>query len=83
MGGRHVTLVIEGFWNIITLIVSQKKAFNSCQEDRTIPPPLTGEQVYNQVCQVEVTYGKPSSIVVWKTYERRNRYSLNFHIGQS
>ena len=35
-----------------------KKAFNGCQEDRTAPPPLTGEEVYNRVCQVEVTYGK-------------------------
>jgi len=35
-----------------------KKAFNGCQEDRTTPPPLTGEQVYNRACQVEVTYGK-------------------------
>jgi len=35
-----------------------KKAFNGCQEDRTTPRPLTGEEVYNRVCQVEVTYGK-------------------------
>jgi len=35
-----------------------KKAFNSCQEDRTAPPPLTGDKVYNRVSHVEVTYGK-------------------------
>ena len=35
-----------------------KKAFNGCQEDKTTPPPLTSEQVYNRVCQVEVMYVK-------------------------
>jgi len=35
-----------------------KKAFNGCQEDKTAPPPLIGDEVYNQVSHVEVTYGK-------------------------
>jgi len=35
-----------------------KKAFNGSQEDRTAPPSLTGEEVYNRVCQVDITYGK-------------------------
>jgi len=60
-----------------------KKAFNGCQEDRTAPPPLTRDEVYNRVSNIEVNYGKVVSIVVRETYGRRNRYSLNFHIGQS
>ena len=47
-----------------------KKAFNGCQEDKTTPPPLIGEEVYNRVCHVEVTYGKTlknSSVKnIWK-----------------
>ena len=35
-----------------------KKSFNGCQEDRTAPPPLIGNEVYNRVSHVEVTYGK-------------------------
>jgi len=35
-----------------------KKAFNGCQEDKTTPPPLTSDGVYNQVIHIEVTYGK-------------------------
>jgi len=35
-----------------------KKAFNGCQKDRTAPPPLTGDEEYNQVSHVKVTYGK-------------------------
>jgi len=41
MGGRHVTLVIEGLYHKL------KKVFNGYQEDRTTPPPITGDQVYN------------------------------------
>jgi len=47
-----------------------KKAFNGCQEDRTAPPPLTGEEVYNRVCHVEVTFGKTLKNInvknIWK-----------------
>ena len=35
-----------------------KKAFNGCQEDKTAPPPLIGDEVYNRVSHAEVTYGK-------------------------
>jgi len=35
-----------------------KKVFNGCQEDKIAPPPLTGDEVYNRVSDVEVTYGK-------------------------
>jgi len=35
-----------------------KKAFNGCQEDKIAPPSLTGEEVYERVCQVNVTFGK-------------------------
>jgi len=35
-----------------------KKAFNSCQEDRTAPPPLTKDEAYNRVSNIEVNYGK-------------------------
>jgi len=35
-----------------------KKAFDSCQEDKTAPLPLTAEEVYNRLCHVEVTFGK-------------------------
>jgi len=35
-----------------------KKAFNGCQEDKTAPPPLIGDGVYNCVSHIEVTYGK-------------------------
>jgi len=41
-----------------------KKAFNGCQEDITTPPPLIGEEVYNRVSNIEINYGKLSSIVV-------------------
>jgi len=58
MEGTHVTLGIKGFSNVITLIAGWKKAFYGCQEDKKTPPPLTGEEVYNRVCHVEVTYGK-------------------------
>jgi len=47
-----------------------KKSFNGCQEDRTAPPPLIGNEVYNRVSHVEVTYGKivKHSVVknIWK-----------------
>jgi len=35
-----------------------KKAFNGCQEDRTRPPHLTGDEVYNRVSNIKVNYGK-------------------------
>ena len=35
-----------------------KKVFNGCQEDKTAPPPWTGDGVYNRVSHIEVTYGK-------------------------
>jgi len=35
-----------------------RKAFNGCQEDKTAPPPLTGDRVYIRVSHIEVTYGK-------------------------
>jgi len=35
-----------------------KKAFNGYQEDKTAPPPLIGDRVYNRVSHIEVTYGK-------------------------
>jgi len=35
-----------------------KKAFNGCQEDKTAPPPLTGDKVYNRVSNIKVNYGK-------------------------
>jgi len=35
-----------------------KKAFNGYQEDKTVPPPLTGDGVYNQMSHIKVTYGK-------------------------
>jgi len=60
-----------------------KKAFNGCQEDLTAPPPLIGEELYNRVSYVEVTYGKNVNHSGVKTYGRRNRYFLNFHIGRS
>ena len=34
-----------------------KKAFNGCQEDKTTPPSLTGDEVYNRVSNIEVNYG--------------------------
>jgi len=52
-----------------------KKTSNGSQEDKIASPPLTGQEVYNRVCNVNVTFGK--------TFGRRNPYSLNFHIGQS
>jgi len=35
-----------------------KKAFNGCREDKTTPLHLIGEEVYNRVCHVKVTFGK-------------------------
>ena len=35
-----------------------QKAFNGCQEDKTAPPPLIGDGVYNRVSHIEVTCGK-------------------------
>jgi len=35
-----------------------KKAFNGCQEDKTAPPLLTGDEVYNRVSNIEVNCGK-------------------------
>ena len=35
-----------------------KKAFNGSQENKIAPPPLTGKEVYNRVCNVNVNFGK-------------------------
>jgi len=35
-----------------------KKAFNGSQEEKLAPPPLTGKEVYNRVCNVNVNFGK-------------------------
>jgi len=35
-----------------------KKVFNGFQEDKTAPPPLTGDKVYNRMSHVQVPYGK-------------------------
>ena len=79
MGERHLTLGIEGFWNVITLF----EVFNGCKENKTTPLPLTGEEVYNRVCHVQVTFGETlKNSGAKKSYWRRNRYYLNFHIGQ-
>jgi len=47
-----------------------KKVFNGTREDKIAHPPLTGEEVYNQVCNVNVTFEKTQkkSIVknIWK-----------------
>ena len=47
-----------------------KKAFNGSHEEKNAPPPLTGEEVYNRVCNVNVTFGKTQkkNIVknIWK-----------------
>ncbi|XP_027911496.1 uncharacterized protein LOC114170208 [Vigna unguiculata] len=49
-----------------------KKAFNGCQEDKIAPPPLTGEEVYERVCQVNVTFGKILKKPIMKNIWKKN-----------
>ena len=47
-----------------------KKDFNGCQEEKIQLPPLTREQVYERVFQVNITFGKTQKKVldksIWK-----------------
>jgi len=49
-----------------------KKAFNGCQEDKIAHPPLTGEEVYERVCQVNVTFGKILKKPIMKNIWKKN-----------
>jgi len=59
-----------------------KKAFNGCQEEKIQPPPLTREQVYDRVFQVNAIFRKRQKKVVGiRIWKEKNQYSLISHIG--
>ena len=49
-----------------------KKAFNGCQEDKTAPPPVTRDEVYERVCQVNVTFWKTLKKPIMKNIWKKN-----------
>jgi len=54
-----------------------KKAFNGSQEDKNAPPPLIGEEVYNRVCNVNVTFGKAQKKNIVKNIWKNNWSKLD------
>ncbi|XP_027922635.1 uncharacterized protein LOC114180521 [Vigna unguiculata] len=49
-----------------------KKAFHGYQEDKISPPPLNEEEVYERVCQVNVTFGKILKKPIMKNIWKKN-----------
>ncbi|XP_020239246.1 uncharacterized protein LOC109818226 [Cajanus cajan] len=50
-----------------------KKAFNGCQEHEIAPIPLTGEQVYDQVKDINIIFGKiQKKLIEKKLWKKRS-----------
>jgi len=58
-----------------------KKAFNGSPEDEVVARPRNGEEIYNQVENIDIMFGKHRKRPRRKAFRRNDQSSLIFHIG--